>query len=44
VCAWLITVTVVGRLPQVIELRIFLAWLTIRRQNDRLALPYVSGA
>jgi hypothetical protein len=26
------------------ELRIFLAWLTIRRQNDRLALPYGSGA
>ena len=24
--------------------RIFLAWLTIRRQNDRLALPYRSGA
>jgi hypothetical protein len=24
-------------------LRIFLAWLTIRRQNDRLALPYGSG-
>jgi hypothetical protein len=40
-------ITLVARLGQVTvvgEFRIFLAWLTIRRQNDRLALPYRSRA